>query len=842
MQPLTDRRGLVDLRQAQEHLRLIFGDRDWKENEFICVRGIGEKGTDQEGVFREDIFVEPATEGFTPVLSATERWAQYNVATFVVPGILSDRRATSANVARMRSLVADLDNGNTDEKMRAITEQLGEPSLVVLSGGTTEEGTPKRHVWYQLDGEIPAEQAIRMRDALAKVSGGDSAMGLGVDSNPYGRAHQPIRLAGSVHAKKGTPVQTAIEWRSETVQNAAAFTERLRSLLPQGSIAPEAGLFGANSTNALPKEPAHQRDVYEGAANGETRWDAFNSVAGANLGLVRRGMITLEEAREQTRGWMLQRMHPAWTDARFASEWQGLVNADTRRNGKVDAAPAAVQAAPRALPASTPAESWFEAWQAHRWIKWPKPEHTYLVEALVVKGEPHLFIAEGGAGKTGLIADLALKVAAQPEYAGDLDWCGQRITNGGTAVLLLCEDSQTEMHRRILEIDHGGLITKAGRRLVVIPLSAVGGAFPLVERDPKSGSPIASPKWEAIITELKRIPDLCLVAIDTFNAVSHGDENNALAVAEMMREAGRVCGELKAALMITHHIRKPGNEPIRTLKDMKNSIRGSSAIPSYFRINLGFWHATDYERRMKGMSLAPRVDSCYRFGVLKANISGLMRGERTLLRDGNGLLKDVTKLDVYSAINVTERLAWLVLAVREAAGNLHPYTLGNKNAANGLYKRRSELPPVLRAVGASEFGHLIEEGLQKELIVSCAVKGSKAKSYLDVPGGLLASDETGAAIQAGAYSSLPDWSEYMFDPETGTCVGRSAAGAWGSTFSQPSMAASAQSGREQEDQPVREELAEEHGEPAVPAFRSQFAREIRIGLPRAEKLASQDEE
>ncbi len=104
MQPLTDRRGLVDLRQAQEHLRLIFGERDWKENEFICVRGIGEKGTEQEGVFREDIFVEPAKEGFAPVLSATERWAQYNVATFVVPGILSDRRATSANVARMRSL------------------------------------------------------------------------------------------------------------------------------------------------------------------------------------------------------------------------------------------------------------------------------------------------------------------------------------------------------------------------------------------------------------------------------------------------------------------------------------------------------------------------------------------------------------------------------------------------------------------------------------------------------------------------------------------------------------------------------------------------------------------
>ena len=192
--------------------------------------------------------------------------------------------------------------------------------------------------------------------------------------------------------------------------------------------------------------------------------------------------------------------------------------------------------------------------------------------SLIIKGEPHLFIAEGGAGKTGLIADLALKVAAFPESGENMDWCGQRLLHGGTAVLLLCEDSQTEMHRRFLEIDHMGLIKRAGRRLIVIPLSAVGGAFPLVERDPKSGTPVSSSKWLSILDELKKIDDLVMVGIDTFNAVSHGDENNALAVAEMMREAGRVCGELKAALLITHHIRKPGNEPIRTLKDMKNSI------------------------------------------------------------------------------------------------------------------------------------------------------------------------------------------------------------------------------------------------------------------------------
>jgi len=92
-----------------------------------------------------------------------------------------------------------------------------------------------------------------------------------------------------------------------------------------------------------------------------------------------------------------------------------------------------------------------------------------------------------------------------------------------------------------------GLIKRAGRRLIVIPLSAVGGAFPLVERDPKSGTPVSSSKWLSILDELKKIDDLVMVGIDTFNAVSHGDENNALAVAEMMREAGRVCGRAQGS-------------------------------------------------------------------------------------------------------------------------------------------------------------------------------------------------------------------------------------------------------------------------------------------------------
>ncbi len=232
MQQHTDRAGLVDHNQIDQHLSLVFGDVQWQQNQFICVRGIGEKGTEQEGVFREDIFVQPAVEGFDVVHEAAERWAQYNVATFVVPGILNDTRATAANVKEMTTLVADIDTGDTNQKLEWLRSEIGEPSLVVASGGTTEESTPKRHVWYRLDETLPTEDAIKLRHALARVSGGDPSMGVGVDSNPYGRAHQPVRLAGTVHAKSNRATVAKIESASNFVYTPRDLCRRMTSFLP----------------------------------------------------------------------------------------------------------------------------------------------------------------------------------------------------------------------------------------------------------------------------------------------------------------------------------------------------------------------------------------------------------------------------------------------------------------------------------------------------------------------------------------------------------------------------------------------------------------------------------
>jgi hypothetical protein len=125
----------------------------------------------------------------------------------------------------------------------------------------------------------------------------------------------------------------------------------------------------------------------------------------------------------------------------------------------------------------------------------------------------------------------------------------------------------------------------------------------------------------------------------------------------------------------------------------------------------------------------------------------------------------------------------MVYAIHQAACALHPYAVGGKNAANGLYKRRNELPQILRGVGWREFGNLVEEALVKNLLVPCAVRGSKAKTYLDIPGGVLSQDEAGVVLAAGSYNNVPEWEDFYFDADAGEVVLAAKSNAWKAQFS-----------------------------------------------------------
>jgi hypothetical protein len=773
---------LVDKDQVVRYFQTIFGNVQWNDDTHICLRGIGEKGTPKEGVFRSDNFFQPnladPTDG---IMNCVDIWARNAIACFVVPAVLREQKGTAENVSMFTNILADLDSGNTEEKLAFMDEHLGAPSMVVRSGGMTEEGTPKYHVYYVL--ENPTEdirKAIIVRDMLARKCGGDLTMGLGVDGNPFGRAHQPVRVPGSVHAKNGKPSACSIESRSthrysldrlekdlSAIEDSPYAVEvSARSAAPLEERIAQGSLFSVNSGgNGSASDVLHEK-VYEGGSE-KTRWGQFNRVAGLHISMARRGEVTVQKAFDDTYGWVLANMIPPWPPQRVEHEFAALLAHDIRHNGPMpEPEPPMIREEQRMAEGGLG----LKMWAAHRWVTEPKPEHHYLVDGLIIKGEPHLFVAEGGAGKTFQVADLAMKIAAH-EPEDDAVWFGQKIIAGGTTVLILCEDSQTEMHRRLLEINLNERIKKAGDKFIVLPMTKLGGAFPLVELD-RHGESRPSKRWAEMLSLLREIPDLVLVCIDTLNSVSHSDENSALGISQMMREAQRVCGDLGAALIVNHHVRKQGQQAtaIGSLDDLRNAIRGSSAITSYFRINIGMFSVVDYDRRMKAMGMMPEKGALWRFGVCKANIHGMMRGEKTLLRNNRGLMDDVTSRDVFQGGNHDDRMAWLIFACAKAAENGHPYTNGTKGSSSGLYKRRAELPPALRFMGGRELDALLGQTLQAGHLVTAAVRGSKGKQFIDSPNGPLATDEAGAVLSAGAYTTVPDWSQFAFCEVQGTIV------------------------------------------------------------------------
>lgn len=753
-----------DYQSVKAHLDLLF-PRKFLIGDWVCVRGIGEKGTAREGTAADNVLIQPATDCpdnlAAVVYQHIIRWNSHGMGAFIVPAILSGPDARSENVKEFSTVCADLDSGNPWSALSHLRESGIEPSLVVASGGTTEHGHDKLHVYIRVARTVmDPKTCVAIRHELAQKLGADPQFGLGTDSNPYGRAHQPIRIAGSVHGKSGKMTLVTIREQSDTGYHPDHIIEcvsQMRMMPGQSDRTSKGGATAKGGDGFLTDKPALRlsETVHEGGDGDMTRFSQFTRVAGLFVHAVRRGELTEQEALEKTIGWMESHMVPPWPMPRALKEFNAILRRDVSAHGPMPEPEKPISESPDGL----------LPWAAHRWTAGEVPKRRFLVDKLVLAGKHQLLVAEGGAGKTFLMLDLALKVAAA-DVVGTQSWCGHEIKEGGTAVIITTEDDQDELHIRLSEIDPDGLRFAAADRLIVLPLISTGGAFALVEKDPRTQEARPSRKWLELVGLLRRLPNLKLVVVDTLNSVMHGEENSATVANEFIRAASVVCGELKAALIVTHHIRKQGDEPIRNADDMLAAVRGSSALPSAFRLVLGVWHASDYERRMQAMGIPPKRKYLWKMAVLKANNPEVLQSELTLLRQGGGLLVDVTKQDVFNNVNIGEREAWLMAAIRAAADKGHPYSIEGKNAKSGLYKRRSELPPSLRQTGAHEFEAMVGNLMMKEQLVACSAKGTKDKKWLDVPSGRYANDTEGAELSSGAYMDAPDWSMYKYDAAT----------------------------------------------------------------------------
>lgn len=740
------------------HLYVMFGlipNEGW-----INLRGLGEKGTEKEGKFMEDKFIDLSI-GQQPqalideVTRNVERWTSNGIGSFIVPAILSDPRGTSKNVRSFRSVVVDLDNGDIEAKVGYLWNDIGEPTAIVCSGGEID-GVPKRHLWWTLAEQTEdVVELIKLRHELALKAGGDLQFGLGTDQNPVGRAHQPVRIAGSVHNKNGKakPVTLSL---TETIHDLGTLKAAVLRAPYAFGAAPAALELPAQAK--APREPiVFTEQVFEGGTD-KNRWGQFNRVAGHYIRCARRGEITIEKALELTEGWVLTQMLPAWPAEKIRAEFTGLLNKDTATNGPM-------------LPAKEvkPTTLVLADWEVNKWAPFGSTgTREFLVDKLIFNSLLQMLVAEGGAGKSYLLLDLALKVSAWTPGSG-LTWLGHEVKDGGTVVYFTTEDDVNELKIRFGEIDPDNLRAVAGKKLIVVPLSQAGGAFPLVEYDPHTREPRASRRWKETRDALMAIPDLRLFIVDTLNSVMHGDENAAVIANEFIREVNALAHPMSIPVVASHHVRKAGDEPIRNTDDMKEAIRGSSALISGFRAGIGIWACPDQDRRLIAMDLPIKKKALWKAGIIKQNNPEYLEGELTLYRTPCGLLENVTAQDPYASGNMNEHKAWLLLAIQEAATAGHPFSNATKNAGSGLYKRRHELPPIFSRTGPNELARIVEELLLSKQITSCAARGSKEKKWLDLPTGQFARDEAGAELESGAFTP-PNWNLWRFDEELTICT------------------------------------------------------------------------
>lgn len=565
--PMADRAAMVDPAQISDYMGALFKHVDWSDR-VISLLGIGEKGTDKEGSFRERKFINPSAAG--GALDHATRWASYNAAAFVVPCVIKPKAVIVGDVkldqiAEMVGLIADFDDGDVDAKVKFATDRLGPPTLVVQSGGKTASGHDKKHLYWLFN--EPCDEVDRVaaiRKLLAQKCGGDPS---------FGRATQVIRLPGSVHAKNNNATVCRLLENNEvdySFDDLAAIVEEMEPMpgihldaaplalpLPSGMMdfSSAAGKACGTAIETMTK------DVHEGGVE-VTRWDSFNQVAGFNIQQYRLGNMALDAAAAATKGWMLSHMHPVWPDARFNTEFNALLNKDRIANGPPVAEVTqqqAVQAVEQAAGIKATPFGWIDPASI--------PPRPWVMGRWLLRNTVSAVVAPGGVGKSSFMASVSLALTTGRKIMGMDVWGRPQ-----NVWLWNLEDDGDELSRQFhaAAIQHQLTRDDVGPRLFVD--SGPDGAGLCTATEDRSGFVLRRPITEAVQRELlARKVDVLIV--DPFVSSHEIDENANAKIDAVVKEWARVAKSAYCSIVLVHHSKKLDGRKVTG-----ESSRGASSL------------------------------------------------------------------------------------------------------------------------------------------------------------------------------------------------------------------------------------------------------------------------
>ena len=251
--------------------------------------------------------------------------AREGAAFYVVPGTVAEAgKAKAADVRQMQTVLVDLDAGDIPAKLDHLILHLGEPTLIVESGGRTPDGIDKLHVWWRLSEPAEAEDITllcRLRGDIAVKVGGDTH---------FRSAHQPIRLAGSVYHKGGFTRLVTIRRHSPQAEvHLREFAELVDAMPPLAGVGCEPG----PATEKPSIKDILTTPVREGGEDDWTRFQGASAAIGHYVRMAHEGRMSRDEAWEAICQYNAAQLRPCWPLERLASEAQRLWRLHEERHG-----------------------------------------------------------------------------------------------------------------------------------------------------------------------------------------------------------------------------------------------------------------------------------------------------------------------------------------------------------------------------------------------------------------------------------------------------------------------------------------------------------------------------
>jgi hypothetical protein len=228
----------------------------------------------------------------------------------------------------------------------------------------------------------------------------------------------------------------------------------------------------------------------------------------------------------------------------------------------------------------------------------------FLVNGWLPRGAVTLLAAAGGAGKSSLVHNLAVK--ASIDYRDDEPkptWLGSEIDmkNSNGLCVYFCEDSPAIVYSRAKIFDPEG---RAHRLMLQRADFGEGVTF------------------SAFLKRLAKLPNVPLLVIDPARKYLAGDENDANVVRAFFDDIEEFAVSKNSAVLVVHHLVRSAK--VKNVLDIYDLLRGSQVFIDRSRVVIGMY----------------RDGAHAVVGLAKNNIPpqmGMVSGERVFVRDGKHL-------------------------------------------------------------------------------------------------------------------------------------------------------------------------------------------------------------